>query len=292
MEPGVDDDVVAWDVAPTDTRFGRLCVYGLVGMLGGFGLLAAVVVVAAAVAAAVTSADPGTLVVIGILVLVGGPMSAVALVPFLDADQRPDDRQFGERFDLDDLHPLGIAVSAIVGAAGIVATVASGSVVGVYPLVGALFVATMGVAVGGPKGRVDRDAGTLTVNGNTHPLADLASVRTLDVGGLVVVTTRFVARPGGRDAPFLFAMPADAYAQVADALHAGVAAESTVDGTRSAGERVAVAATGVGALALAAGLATIAVTSTVDGADVLYYVASLPALFGVLFLALAARKTD
>lgn len=283
-------DVVRWDVAPTDTTFGRLCAYGLVGMLGGLGPLA-VVVVAAAVATA-ASADPGMLVAIVILVLFGGSTSAVALVPFLDADQRPDDLQFGERFDLDDLHPLGIAVSALVGAVAIAATVASGSVLGVYPFVGALFVATMGLAVGGPKGRVDRDAGTLTVQENTHPLADLSSVRALEVGGLVVVTTRFVARPGGRDAPFLFTMPADAYAQVADALHAGVAAESTVDATRSAGERVAVAATGVGALALAGGLAAIGATSTVDGADVLYYVASLPALFGVLFLALAARKTD
>jgi hypothetical protein len=31
-------------------------------------------------------------------------------------------------------------------------------------------------------------------------------------------------------------------------------------------------------------------TCTTDGAGVLYYVTSLPALFGVLFLALAARK--
>lgn len=285
------DAVVAWDVAPTDTAFGRCCAYALTGMLGGLGLLA-VTGVATAVAAAVASADPGTLALVALLVLVGGPFSVVALASFLDADQRPDDLQFGDRFDLDDLHPLGIAASALLGAAGIVATVASDTALGVYPFVGALFVATMGLAVGGPKGRVDRDAGTLAVGENTHPLADLSSVRALDVGGLVLVTTRFVARPGGRDAPFLFTMPADAYAQVADALHAGVAAESTVDGTRSAGERVAVAATGVGALALAAGLATIAVTSTVDGADVLYYVASLPALFGVLFLALAARRTD
>jgi len=285
------DAVVAWDVAPTDTAFGRCCAYALTGMLGGLGLLA-VTGVATAVAAAVASADPGTLALVALLVLVGGPFSVVALASFLDADQRPDDLQFGDRFDLDDLNPLGIAASALLGAAGIVATVASDTALGVYPFVGALFVATMGLAVGGPKGRVDRDAGTLAVGENTHPLADLSSVRALDVGGLVLVTTRFVARPGGRDAPFLFTMPADAYAQVADALHAGVAAESTVDGTRSAGERVAVAATGVGALALAAGLATIAVTSTVDGADVLYYVASLPALFGVLFLALAARRTD
>jgi hypothetical protein len=290
MESGVDDDVVKWDITPTDTTSGRLCVYGLVGMLGGLALLA-VVAVAFAVAAAVTSADPGTLVVIVILVLVGGPMSAVALVPFLDADQRPDDLQFGGRFDLDDLHSLGIAVSAIVGAAGIAATVTSETVLGVFPFVGTLFVVTTGLGIGAPKGRVDRDAGTLTVHENTHPLADLASVRALEIGGLVVVTTRFVARPGGRDAPFLFTVPAESYAQVADAFDVGVAAESPVESTRSAGERVAVAATGVGALALAAGLAAIGATSTTDGADVLYYVASLPAMFGVLFLTLAARAT-
>lgn len=282
-------DVVRWDIAPTDTALGRLCVYGLVGILGGLGLLA-VVAVAFAVATA-ASADPGTVVVIVILVLVGGPMSAVALVPFLDPEQRPDDLQFGDRFDLDDLHPLGIAVSAIAGAVGIAATVTSETVLGVFLFVGTLFVVTTGLAVGGPAGEVDRDAGTLTVHENTHPLADLASVRARELGGLVVVTTRFVARPGGRDAPFLFTVPAEAYAQVADAFDAGVAAESDVESTRSAGERVAVAATGVGALALAAGLAAIAATSTTDGADVLYFVASLPALFGVLLLALAARAT-
>ena len=103
------DGVVAWDVAPTDTTFGRLCAYALVGTLGGFAFLAAAVV-ALAVVTAVASADPGTLVV----VLVGGSFSVLALVPFLDPEQRPDD-----------LHPLGIAASALLGAAGIAAIAAT-----------------------------------------------------------------------------------------------------------------------------------------------------------------------
>jgi len=105
------DGVVAWDVAPTDTTFGRLCAYALVGTLGGFAFLAAAVV-ALAVVTAVASADPGTLVVV--LVLVGGSFSVLALVPFLDPEQRPDD-----------LHPLGIAASALLGAAGIAAIAAT-----------------------------------------------------------------------------------------------------------------------------------------------------------------------
>ncbi|MFC6955487.1 hypothetical protein [Halorubellus litoreus] len=283
-------DVVAWEISATDTRFGRLCGYALVGVLGAFALVA-LLAFAVAVAAAVASGDSGTLFVAVVLVLVGGPMSAVALVPFLDADQRPDDLWPSETFDVRALHPVGVAASSILAAAALVATVASDSVLAVYPLVGVLFVAAMGLAIGGPAGRVDRDAGTLTVHGNTHPLADLAAVRAVDVGGLVLVNTRFVARPGGRDAPFLFTVPRDAYAQVRDDLDAGVAADSTVDAPRSRADRVAIVAAGVGSLALAAALVALGATSGVDGADVLYAVASFPALFGVLFLALAARRS-
>jgi hypothetical protein len=278
------DDVVAWDVAPTDTTFGRLCAYGLVGLFGGFAFLAV-----GAVVLAVASADAGTLALVVILTLVGGPVSVLGLVSFLDPDQRSNDLRFGDRFDVGDLHPLGIAASVLLGAAGIAVTITSETVLATFLLVGALFVVTMGLAVGGPSGRVDRDAGTLTVDGNTHPLADLSSTRSLEIGGLVVVTTRFVARPGGRDAPFLFTMPADAYGGVRDALDAGVAADASVETGRSSGERVALAATGIGAVALAAGLATIGATSPTDGSGILYYVASLPALFGVLLLALVAR---
>jgi hypothetical protein len=285
------DDVVTWGVDPTDTTFGRLCAYGLVGLFGGFGLLA-VGVVAFALVAAVTSADPGTLAVVVVLALVGGPVSVLGLVSFLDADQRPDDLHFRDRFDVGDLHLLGIVTSVLLGAAGIAASVASGSVLAAYPLVGVLFVVTMGLAVGGPNGRVDRDAGTLTVDGNAHPLADLSSVRALEVGGLVVVTTRFVARPGGRDAPFLLTIPVDAYEQVRGALDAGVAADSTVDTPRSRTDRVAIAAAGVGSLTLAVALVALGATSSVDGAGVLYFVASFPTLFGVLLLALAARRSS
>lgn len=284
-----DGDVVAWQIAATDTHFGRLCAYALVGGAGAFALLA-IGTLAVAVAAAVASGDGGTLFVVIVLVLVGGPFSAVALVPFLDADQRPDDLWPSETFDPGALHPLGVAASVLLCAAGLVATFAADSVLAVYPLLGVLFVASMGLAVGGPSGCVDRDDGTITVHGNTHPLADLAAVRAVDVGGLVLVTTRFVARPGGRDAPFLFTIPRDAYDAVRDDLDAGVAADSTVDATRSRADRVAVIAAGIGSLALAGGLIALGATSSVDGADVLYFVAGLPALFGVLLLALAARR--
>ncbi|WP_227133664.1 hypothetical protein [Halorubellus salinus] len=285
-----DGDVVAWQIAPTDTRFGRLCGYALVGVLGAFAFLA-LAAVAIAVAAAVAGGDGGTVFVVVVLVLVGGPFSAVALVPFLDADQRPDDLWSTETFDPGALHPLGVAASVVLAAAGLLATVASDSVLAVYPLVGVLFVASMGLAIGGPSGRVDRDAGTLTVHGNTHPLADLAAVRAVDVGGLVLVNTRFVARPGGRDAPLLFTIPRDAYDQVRAELDAGVAADSTVDATRSRADCIAIVTAGVGSLALAAALVGLGATSSVDGAGVLSFVAAFPALFGVLFLALAARRS-
>lgn len=283
-------DVVAWAVAPTETRFGQLCAYALVGGIGAFAILV-LLVVAVAVAAAVASGDGGTLFLALVLVLFGGPLSAVALVPFLDADQRPDDLWQSAPLDLGALHPIAVAASVVLAAVGIVATFASDTVLAVYPMLGVLFVAAMGLAIGGPSGRVDRDAGTLTVNGNANPLADLAAVRAVDLGGLVLVNTRFVARPGGRDAPFLFTIPRDAYDRVREDLDAGVAADSTVDATRSRTDRVVIVAAGVGSLALAATLVALGATSTVDGAEVLYFVASFPALFGVLFLALAARRS-
>jgi hypothetical protein len=289
MEPS-GDGVVAWEIAPTDTRFGRLCAYVLVGGAGGFALLV-LLAVAFAVAAAVASGDGGTLFVAIVLVLVGGPFSAVALVPFLDADQRPDDLWQSAPLDLGGLHPVAVAASVLLAAGGIVVGLGSGAAFTPYAVVAVLFVAAMGLAVGGPSGCVDPDVGTLTVNGNTNPLADLAAVRAVDVAGLVLVNTRFVARPGGRDAPFLFTIPRDAYAQVRDDLDAGVAAEHTVEHSRSRGGRVAVVAAGVGSLSLAAALVALGATSTVDGADVLYFAASFPTLFGVLFLALAARRS-
>jgi len=290
-DAATDDDgaVVAWSISPTDTRLGRVCAYALLGLGGGVALLL-VALAALFVATTVATGEYGTLALAALLVLVGGPFSVLALASFLDADQRPDDLGPFGRVDAGALDPLGVAASALLGAAGVVATFASGTVLAVYPLLGVLFLASMGLAVGGPEGRVDRDAGTLAVRGNAQPLADLAAVRTVELGGLVLVNARFVARPGGRDAPFLFAMPSDAYQQVADAFAEGVTADSAVADARTRGERVAVAATGVGALALAAGLVAVATTSSVEGAGVLSFVATLPALFGVLCLALAARK--
>ncbi|WP_323675628.1 hypothetical protein [Halorubellus sp. PRR65] len=286
-----EGDAVSWEVAPTDTRFGRLCGYALVGVLGAFAFLA-LALVAIAVGAAVASGDGGTLFVVVVLVLVGGPFSVLGLVAFLDADQRPDDWWPTEAFDLGALHPLGVAVSVALAATGLVATFTVETVLALaaYPLVAVLFLASMGLAIGGPSGRVDRDADTLTVHGNTHPLADLSSVRALDVGGLVLVHPRFVARPGGRDAPALFTIPSDAYDRVRDDLDAGVAADSTVDATRSRSDRVATGAAGVGSLVLAVALVALGATSSVDGAEILYFVASFPTFFGVLFLALAARR--
>lgn len=283
-------DVVAWEITATDTRFGRLCGYALVGVLGAFAL-AALLAFAVAVAAAVASGDSGTLFVAVVLLLVGGPVSVVALVPFLDADQRPDDLWQSAPLDLGGLHPVAVAASVLLAAGGIVVGLGSGAAFTPYVVVGVLFVAAMGLAIGGPRGRVDRDAGTLTVNGNANPLADLAAVRAVDVGGLVLVNTRFVARPGGRDAPFLFTIPRDAYDRVRDDLDAGVAADSTVEHSRSRTDRVVIIAAGIGSLALAAALVALGATSSVDGADVLYFVAGFPALFAVLFLALAARRS-
>lgn len=64
-----DDGVVAWDVAPTDTAFGRCCAYALVGITGGFALLViGLVVLAVAVSA---SADPEALALVVVLAAIG-----------------------------------------------------------------------------------------------------------------------------------------------------------------------------------------------------------------------------
>lgn len=280
------EPVVSWSVAPTDTRLGRLATYVLTGSLGGFVLLLVGVTAVVSVSAAL-SGNWRALAVAVVLVAFAGPVSVIPLVVFLDADQRPDlDGPLG-RLDLDALHPLGILASALLGAGALVAGFASGVVGTMTAIVGPILLSTVAFAVVAPEGALDVDAGTLTLHDRTHSLADLTSVRTYAVADIVVVRPQFAARPGGRDAPFAFTMQASDYDRVATAFAEGVAADAETADPQSTGERVALAVVGVGALALAGGLVAIGATSTTDGSEILYWVGSLPGLFGVAFLWLA-----
>jgi len=244
-------------------------------------------------AAALSSALSGdwrTLALAAVLVVLAGPVSAIPLVVFLDADQRADlDGPLG-RIDLGELHPLGVLASALVGAPLIVAGFVAGLPGVIAVFVGPILLPIFAFTVLAPEGEVDLDAGTLTLYDTTHSLADLTSYRTYAVADLVLVRPAFVPRPGGRDAPFIFTMQSSDYDRARTAFEDGVAADAETASVQSTGERVALALAGIVALALAGGLVALGTTSATDGSEVLYGIAAMPTVLALFLLYLAARS--
>lgn len=285
-----EGDVIAWSIAPTDTGGGRLACYALAGAIGGFATLF-VALAGLALGAAILDRDPGALALIALFLLVGGPFSLLYLGPLVvDPEERPGLPAPFADIDRSALDPVALAGSVAIGALVLALLFLQRPVYAFVGLTVGLLAGTIGVYLTAPAGSIDPVAGTLTVYDREHDLCDLTSISTSPFGDLVLVRPRFVPTPGGRDAPTFFTMPRDAYEHATQPFQDGIDTPSEAVDSPSTGERIALATFAVATLALAAAIAFFGSQSTTDGAEILYWVASLPAVFGVYVLFLAARR--
>lgn len=266
---------VSWSIGPGTHPWLRRCWYTGAVVCGG--LLLVVLGIGAALAiGALLAGNPGPALLAVLLVLVGGPFSLLYLWPMLsDPAQRP---AFFEP-------PPWVSWGWLF-----VGSMAFGTLIVSVPPVGVvLFVPglAMGFLVGllRTDGELDPAAGTLTVDVHEIDLADLRGAHRLHLGGISVLWLRYAGSPGSAMARRFVVVPDDA----ADRVLAAIERTDVVSPTqRAASEsrpavRVVLAAFGLGALTLAAGVHLLESVPT----NVALYGSILFGFGGAIFLWLA-----
>ena len=266
-----------WSYDAAASRSLRLLSHLPVAAFGGVFLPAAVASVAFVIA------DPGVLrspfvLLVALLALVGGPMSLLYLWPMLaDPDQRPTRSAFSGT-DKSPFTARSVGAAVVAGALAVVGLVAVGVPFRVvYGLVVASVFSPILVAVATTEGMLEE--GTLTIDRREVPLERVKGVRSICVGGLVVLWLSY-ARRSGLFVPRLAVLPAADVETVLAALEAGIEADPDLEPPDRAVQAVAV---GMGTLFLASGAgAYVAVDEPVVGLYVAAVVGGLGAFLCLL----------
>ena len=271
---------IEWSYDASTSRSLRIASHLLVAGVGGAGLLVLGVIVAG-VAANPAVLRTRTVLLFLLLLVVGGPMSLAYLWPMLtDPDQRPSPSEFagaeGSPFSV-----RSVAAAAVSGAVAILALVAVGVPGGViYLLVVGCVLSPILVSLATTHGRVED--GTVTINGTTVPETRLSAVRSVRIGGLVVVSLSYLRR-SGFFLPRLAVIPEPEADAVMAALRDGVGTDRDSDPPDRAVQAVIVGS-GVSFVAVA-GLAY----ASIDDPAVRLYVAAVIGGLGVLVCLLGVR---
>ena len=268
---------IEWSHDAATSRSLRLLSHLPVAAFGGVFLPAAVASVAFVLA------DPGVLrspfvLLVALLALVGGPASLLYLWPMLaDPDQRPTRSAFSGT-DKSPFTARSVGAAVVAGALAVVALVAVGVPFRVvYGLVVASVFSPILVAVATTEGMLEE--GTLTIDRREVPLERVKGVRSIRVGGLVVLWLSY-ARRSGLFVPRLAVLPAADVEAVLAALEAGIEADPDLESPDRAVQAVAV---GMGTLFLASGAgAYVAVDEPVVGLYVAAVVGGLGAFLCLL----------
>ena len=210
---------VEWSYDTSTSRTLRIVSHLPAAGIGGAGLLVlGAVVVGVAANPSVLSTRNVLLFVL--LLVVGGPISLAYLWPMLtDPDQRPSASEFagaeGVPFSV-----RSVVVAAVSGVLGILALAVVGVPGGIiYWLVVGCVLSPILVALATTHGRVDD--GTVTINRTTVPKARPSAVRSLRIGGFVVVYLSYL-RGSGLSLPRLAVVPEPEADVVMAALSDGV----------------------------------------------------------------------
>lgn len=266
---------VTWSIGPGSSLPLRLLWYAGVSVWGGFVLLS--VGFAAVVAiGGLAGGDPGPALLVGLLFLVGGPLSLLYLWPVLTAaEQRPAFLTPPAW-----MRARWLALGS-VAVAGLVLTVPVAAIA-FFP-----FGIASGIVIAllRSEGELDPDAGELTTNGRTVDLGDLAGVSRLDPGPLTLCWLRYPPGTGSSMAPRLVVLPGT----VSDRVVAAIEASPRPPTTAAARTRSSRA---VQAVLLVLGLGSLAVGGSLSLVEslplaVALWGGALFGLFGVLFLWLA-----
>ena len=266
---------VTWSVTPASSLPLRCLWYASVAIWMGFGVLAVGVAGFLAVAA-LLAGDPGPALLVGLLLLVGGPLSVLYVWPMLaDPAQRPDF-----------LTPAPWVRSTWLAVAAV-------SVVGLVLVVPAAAVALFAVAIasgvltalGRSEGAVDPDSGRVVTDGRPVDLDSLAGIARIDLPRIAVLWLRYPRSAGTAMAPRLLVVPGATADRVVASIEEGIDPTAADPDTRSSRTvRLALLVLGLGSLALGVALHLV---GPVPPAVALWG-SGLFGLFGLLFLWLAA----
>lgn len=293
----VDEARVEWSIDPSDSRTALFCLYALCGLGGGLVLLFVGGILffgVGLVVASVQSGDYGTLALVVLLALVGGPFSLLYLVAaFADSEKRPTLPLLELCRESVDLGRLAVAVA--LGVVAGLALVSTGFGLLLLVLI-VLPVLSVVVGVHSSDGELDAGRGTLRVRrrgsgDGTVNLNDLNGYRRFDVGDLVLFRFSYEEGYGGLTAPFGVGVPSEVASAVERAIEAGVDASARDDpdgGIDASGANPLVRPLLVGFGLLFVGLALslgfLGPESYVRNLLGLLFPASLLCLFGVVFL--------
>lgn len=266
---------VTWSVTPASSLPLRCLWYASMAIWLGFGALAVGTAGLLAVAA-LLAGDPGPALLVGLLLLVGGPLSVLYVWPMLaDPAQRPDFLTPGPW-----VRPRWLAVGAVL-------------VVSLVLVVPAAAVALFAVAIasgvlaalGRSEGAVDPDAGRVVTDGRPVDLDSLAGVARMDLPRIAVLWLRYPRSAGTAMAPRLLVVPGAMGDRVVASIEEGIDPTAADPDTRSSRTvRLALLVLGLGSLALGVALHLV---GPVPPAVALWG-SGLFGLFGLLFLWLAA----
>jgi len=275
-----DSAEMTWSGDASASTVGRLCLYLQGGFFGGLALLLAALIALVALRS-VRTGEYGTLALVSLLALVGGPFSLLYLLPVVtDAEARRS--LSAELPDYDRLGRSAMVLAAILGAIGIAATFYAGSWVLfaaflLVPMLSFGFAGTLNA-----DGALDAASGTLVVHDAETDLDAVAGLRRLDVIDHAVLWLTY-AGPNDLGRPRLVVVPRP----VADAVVTAVPEDPTEsEASRSSAERAALVGTAAVFLGLAAVL--VAVGRETENAAALYAFAAMPGSVGGLLLYLAA----
>jgi len=269
---------VSWSVTVADSRAARVLCYLQVAFLGGAALLVTGALVGL-FALTVMGGNYEALALLVLLTLVGGPFSLLYLLPLLtDPEQRPSLPEHLRAFRR--LHRGGIAVAAFIGAA--VMAVALGLGFGAWVLlIGGMVVAFSGGALLMTDGSLDPRAGTLQYGAHEVDLSDVTGVTRRDAAGYALLWLAYDERVGPSR---LIVIPERVVDEVAPVLERTAEREDPPD-PQPLALTVTLVAFGLACLAGSAGLVLLG--RSVDEPAVLYWAATLAAMFGGVFLWIA-----
>ena len=284
---------VEWRVDAANSKVLRWVLYGWAGLFGGAMALIGALIVGGAVAS-LLAGEAGPFVWVAVLVLLGGPVSVLYLLPVVRSEWRPslslflpdpvDDPEESVADRYAEAFSWRGAAAAVLLSAGVIAALAWLDTRLLYAYVALWFVLLILASGVITWGRVDPTEPKLEYRTTTVPLEAVKNVRRLRLGEVVVYWLSY--RSGARDfsTPSWVTVTSESAGAVDRALERAESGESETSSPNRAVTTVAIAI-GLASLAMAGGIWTI------DGLEtgVAAYLSVMMGFFG-LFLCWAGIR--
>lgn len=282
-----DAETVEWAHTAADSRLLRTLVAASLGVVVGMPLCAAVVATALA-AGSLLAGEFG----VALAILFALALAAVRIAPHFVAFRNDEAAESWPLHGaIRGLGRRGLAAASLFGLGVVWVGLRLGDLGFFVVAFGTIAVPMVAVSVLTSEGELDPESGTLTYCGTDVDLSALAGFRRIALGSLVVYRFSYVRGAMSPFTPRFVVVPVAVDGSLRAAVERGVAAEPGEYEPPNRAIRATLAVFGFGFFAFAAFLLTVEPTSpNPRGGAVLVYAALVTAVFGVLFLSLAARS--